>query len=113
MDAWFVAHLTDLFDACGVLEKEERFVRTIECTIWNSGIGLREFTLLNYGQMLMSDSGLWQVGADYLGHCPVQGIEMLKKVHVAYCLRYFLVHCTHSVRIRNHAPQDSAHLRTL
>ena len=42
-------------------------------------MGLREYTLLSYGKMLMAN-GFWQVGADYLAHCPTNGLGTLQEV---------------------------------
>ncbi|XP_070580141.1 nuclear pore complex protein Nup85-like [Ptychodera flava] len=60
---WFVAHLTDLLHHCGRLESHNV----------NFGSKLREFLLLEYAASLMTHDSLWQIGADYLDHCPDMG----------------------------------------
>lgn len=60
---WFVSHLTDLLYHRGTLEP-----RTL-----NFGSDSREFLLLEYATSLMSHHSLWQVGIQYLEHCPVYG----------------------------------------
>lgn len=42
-----------------------------------SDFGLREYTLVSFGCMLMSDTELWSVGADYLASCSVSGLDTL------------------------------------
>ena len=43
-----------------------------------AGASLREFLLLEYATCLMTHNSLWQVGALYLDHCPVQGKQRLE-----------------------------------
>ncbi|XP_006812065.1 nuclear pore complex protein Nup85-like [Saccoglossus kowalevskii] len=65
---WFVAHLTDLLYHCGQLESHNL----------NFGSNLREFLLLEYATSLMSHESLWQIGMDYLDHCPEVGRHYLE-----------------------------------
>lgn len=60
---WFVSHLADVLHHCGQLDPQ-----TLPF-----GANLREYLLLEYATGLMSHESLWQVGVDYLDHCPVFG----------------------------------------
>ncbi|CAH1795134.1 unnamed protein product [Owenia fusiformis] len=64
---WFVAHLTDLLQHCGQLES-----RTL-----HFGSNLREYLILEYASSLMSHDSLWQIGINYLDHCPEYGRQYL------------------------------------
>lgn len=39
---------------------------------------LHESLILEYGTTLMSHRSLWQCGASYLIHCPIQGLARLE-----------------------------------
>ncbi|XP_064460878.1 nuclear pore complex protein Nup85-like [Ornithodoros turicata] len=60
---WFSAHLADLLFHGGQLE-----VHKVDYAA-----PLREHIILEYVSSLMSHHSLWQVGVDYLDHCPRQG----------------------------------------
>lgn len=60
---WFVSHLTDLLYHRG----------TLESRVLSYGSDSREFLLLEYATSLLSHHSLWQVGIQYLEHCPVFG----------------------------------------
>ena len=71
---WYPAHLLDLLHHSGSLEsnlgqQNEQI---------QAGASLREFLLLEYATCLMTHNSLWQVGALYLDHCPVQGKQRLE-----------------------------------
>jgi nuclear pore complex protein Nup85 len=79
---WFPAHLLDLLYHGEQLEgmghglgptagSEDGFHQ-------QSGARLREFLLLEYATSLMGHHSLWQVGANYLDHCPTQGKQRLQ-----------------------------------
>ncbi|XP_076457331.1 nuclear pore complex protein Nup85-like [Babylonia areolata] len=65
---WFGAHLTDILHHCGQIDSQKL----------EFGSNLREYLLLEYVAGLMSHDSLWQVGIDYLDHCPVFGKEQMK-----------------------------------
>ncbi|KAK7111394.1 nuclear pore complex protein Nup85-like [Littorina saxatilis] len=65
---WFGAHLTDILHHCGQIDSQKL----------PFGSNLREYLLLEYVAGLMSHHSLWQVGVDYLDHCPVFGKEHMK-----------------------------------
>lgn len=65
---WFAAHLTDILHHCGQIDSQKLAF----------GSNLREYLLLEYVSGLMSHKSLWQVGIDYLDHCPVFGKEHMK-----------------------------------
>ena len=70
-NGWFAAHLVDLLYTCGrlkVLDKDQ-----IEVTSQ-----LHESLILEYGNTLMGHHSLWQCGASYLIHCPIQGLARLE-----------------------------------
>ncbi|XP_029832878.2 nuclear pore complex protein Nup85 isoform X2 [Ixodes scapularis] len=67
-DWWFSAHLADLLFHAGQMEASN----VKYCNV------LREYLLLEYASYLMSHGSLWQVGVDYLDHCPQQGREFLE-----------------------------------
>merc|ERR1711997_481792 len=71
---WYPAHLLDLLHHSGSLEsnlgqQNEQI---------QAGASLREFLLLEYATCLMTHNSLWQGGALYLDHCPVQGKQRLE-----------------------------------
>lgn len=63
---WFVTHLTDLLYHCGHLGQI------------NYGARLREFHIIDYAGSLMSHNSLWQIGVDYMDHCPEMGRQYLE-----------------------------------
>lgn len=65
---WFSAHLCDLLFHGGQLEAYKV----------DYASQLREYLLLEYASSLMSHPSLWQVGVDYLDHCPRQGRSQLE-----------------------------------
>ncbi|XP_019697950.1 nuclear pore complex protein Nup85 isoform X2 [Harpegnathos saltator] len=70
-NGWFAAHLMDLLFKCGkltILNKEKT----------NMTEKLHESLVLEYGTTLMGHRSLWQCGASYLVHCPVQGLARLE-----------------------------------
>ncbi|CAJ0950428.1 unnamed protein product [Ranitomeya imitator] len=60
---WFVAHLTDLLDHCQLFQSHKLYF----------GSNMREHLLLEYAAGLFSHHSLWQLGVDYLDHCPELG----------------------------------------
>ncbi|XP_066442218.1 nuclear pore complex protein Nup85 [Eleutherodactylus coqui] len=60
---WFVAHLTDLLDHCQLFQSHNLYF----------GSNMREHLLLEYASGLFSHHSLWQLGVDYLDHCPELG----------------------------------------
>ncbi|XP_075702838.1 nuclear pore complex protein Nup85 isoform X2 [Rhinoderma darwinii] len=60
---WFVAHLTDLLDHCQLFQSHNLYF----------GSNMREHLLLEYASGLFSHHSLWQLGIDYLDHCPELG----------------------------------------
>ncbi|KAM9296928.1 nuclear pore complex protein Nup85 [Gastrophryne carolinensis] len=60
---WFVAHLTDLLDHCQLFQSHNLYF----------GANMREYLLLEYASALFSHHSLWQLGVDYLDHCPEKG----------------------------------------
>ncbi|XP_044154298.1 nuclear pore complex protein Nup85 [Bufo gargarizans] len=60
---WFVAHLTDLLDHCQLFQSHNMYF----------GSNMREHLLLEYASGLFSHHSLWQLGVDYLDHCPELG----------------------------------------
>ncbi|XP_076651804.1 nuclear pore complex protein Nup75 [Halictus rubicundus] len=70
-NGWFATHLVDLLYTCGrlkVLDKDQ-----IEVTSQ-----LHESLILEYGNALMEHHSLWQCGASYLMHCPMEGLARLE-----------------------------------
>ncbi|XP_076169485.1 nuclear pore complex protein Nup75 [Ptiloglossa arizonensis] len=70
-NGWFATHLVDLLYTCGklkILDKDQ-----IEVT--NQ---LHESLILEYGNALMGHHSLWQCGASYLIHSPIQGLARLE-----------------------------------
>ncbi|KAL8565032.1 hypothetical protein ACOMHN_003408 [Nucella lapillus] len=65
---WFGAHLTDILHHCGQIDSQRLAF----------GSNLREYLLLEYVAGLMTHNSLWQVGIDYLDHCPVFGKDQMK-----------------------------------
>lgn len=60
---WFVAHLTDLLDHCQLFQSHNLYF----------GSNMREHLLLEYASGLFTHHSLWQLGVDYLDHCPELG----------------------------------------
>ncbi|XP_068118039.1 nuclear pore complex protein Nup85 [Hyperolius riggenbachi] len=60
---WFVAHLTDLLDHCQIFQSHSLYF----------GANMREYLLLEYASGLFSHHSMWQLGVDYLDHCPEMG----------------------------------------
>lgn len=70
-NGWFAAHLIDLLYMCGklkIIDKDQ-----IDVTAQ-----LHESLILEYGNTLMGHHSLWQCGASYLIHCPMQGLSRLE-----------------------------------
>ncbi|CAL7936069.1 unnamed protein product [Xylocopa violacea] len=70
-NGWFAAHLVDLLYTCGklkILDKDQIEVSS----------QLHESLILEYGTTLMGHHSLWQCGASYLIHCPIQGLARLE-----------------------------------
>ncbi|XP_076636504.1 nuclear pore complex protein Nup75 isoform X1 [Colletes latitarsis] len=70
-NGWFATHLVNLLYTCGrlkILDKDQ-----IEVT--NQ---LHESLILEYGNALMGHHSLWQCGASYLIHSPIQGLARLE-----------------------------------
>ncbi|KAB0793485.1 hypothetical protein PPYR_13105 [Photinus pyralis] len=71
-NGWFVSHLVDLLYHAGRLEglysDETKVI----------GSRLRESFLLDYGTLLMGHHSLWQVGLNYLDHCPTEGLSTIE-----------------------------------
>jgi len=65
---WFAAHLMDMLHHCDKMNSEQM----------SYGVTLREFLLLDYVASLMSHDSLWQIGANYLDHCPMYGKQHLE-----------------------------------
>ncbi|XP_043282571.1 nuclear pore complex protein Nup85 [Venturia canescens] len=70
-NGWFAAHLTDLLYNCEKLN-------IIDKNQTNVTAQLHESLILDYGSTLMSHPSLWQCGASYLEHCPMQGAARLE-----------------------------------
>ncbi|XP_060521243.1 nuclear pore complex protein Nup85 [Cylas formicarius] len=71
-NGWFVSHLTDILYHSGKLTALGKEVESF------SAEKLRESFLLEYGIMLMGHSSLWQVGLNYLDHCPNDGLQTIE-----------------------------------
>lgn len=71
-NGWFVSHLIDLLYHCGRLEALQSDDTNL------MGGRLRECFLLDYGTLLMGHNSLWQVGLNYLDHCPTEGLSTIK-----------------------------------
>ncbi|KAK2583314.1 hypothetical protein KPH14_009316 [Odynerus spinipes] len=70
-NGWFAAHLIDLLYKCGklnILNKQQI----------NVTAQLHESLILEYATNLMCHHSLWQCGASYLVHCPIQGLARLE-----------------------------------
>ena len=71
---WYPAHLLDLLHQSGNLEanlgQQNEHLQ--------AGASLREFLILEYATCLMTHNSLWQVGAIYFDHCPVQGKQRME-----------------------------------
>lgn len=75
-DPWLVAHLTDLLDKLGLVEDDsERFDQS-----------LRTHFLLNYTDILQSDTHLWRITGDYLALCGNEGWHRMKELLVRVAL---------------------------
>ncbi|GAA96838.1 uncharacterized protein L969DRAFT_87937 [Mixia osmundae IAM 14324] len=61
LDAWLVAHLTDLFEKMGLLEAAPQ------------GPSLRDWFILRWADCLRSDDALWRIALDYLSACGEAG----------------------------------------
>ncbi|KAG7189414.1 hypothetical protein KM043_017118 [Ampulex compressa] len=70
-NGWFAAHLIDLLYNCGKLKVLDK--HQVDVTAQ-----LHESLILEYGNTLMSHHSLWQCGASYLIHCPMQGAARLE-----------------------------------
>ncbi|XP_074598951.1 nuclear pore complex protein Nup75 [Brevipalpus obovatus] len=67
-NSWFAAHLIDLFYHDEILGSDDQ--KELE--------KMREYFLLDYGDVLMRDSELWEVGVAYLESSPSFGLESLR-----------------------------------
>lgn len=63
LDTWLSTHLVDFISACNMLEAPPVAM----------DIDVREYALLQYGELLIIDAELWSLGADYFGACPTFG----------------------------------------
>ncbi|XP_015176439.1 PREDICTED: nuclear pore complex protein Nup85 [Polistes dominula] len=70
-NGWFAAHLIDLLYNCGKLNVMDKHQKDITAQ-------LHESLILEYATTLMGHHSLWQCGASYLMHCPIQGLARLE-----------------------------------
>ncbi|XP_068969300.1 nuclear pore complex protein Nup85 isoform X2 [Bombus flavifrons] len=70
-NGWFATHLVDLLYVCGKLKILDRDQIKVSSQ-------LHESLILEYGNTLMAHHSLWQCGASYLIHCPIQGLARLE-----------------------------------
>lgn len=70
-NGWFAAHLIDLLYHCGRLNIVDKHQINVTAQ-------LHESLILEYGSTLMGHHSLWQCGASYLMHCPLQGLARLE-----------------------------------
>ncbi|XP_071540417.1 nuclear pore complex protein Nup85 isoform X2 [Panulirus ornatus] len=68
-NTWFTAHLTDLLCHTMGQKADQKFLTE-----------LRESLLLDYADVLVGHSSLWQIGIMYLDHCGPPGIAMSQVV---------------------------------
>ncbi|KAF7414673.1 hypothetical protein HZH68_003162 [Vespula germanica] len=70
-NGWFAAHLIDLLYNCGKLNIIDKHQMNVTAQ-------LHESLILEYATTLMGHHSLWQCGASYLIHCPIQGLARLE-----------------------------------
>ncbi|KAI4495440.1 hypothetical protein M0802_008654 [Mischocyttarus mexicanus] len=70
-NAWFAAHLIDLLYNYGKLNIVDKNQKDITAQ-------LHESLILEYATTIMGHHSLWQCGASYLIHCPIQGLARLE-----------------------------------
>lgn len=72
LDSWLSAHLADVMEA----------IHLIDSDVFDSGLTLRQWYILDYAQYLQTDPGLWRLTVDYLCSCGDIGKEMADEVLV-------------------------------
>lgn len=70
-NGWFAAHLIDLLYKCGKLNILNKHQINVTAQ-------LHESLILEYATNLIGHHSLWQCGASYLIHCPIQGLARLE-----------------------------------
>ena len=68
IDPWLAAHLADILNKINLAPDDK---------VSGFSTELREFYLLNFVEILISDPILWQLGFAYLNHCEILGESYL------------------------------------
>ncbi|KAF8842387.1 hypothetical protein BDN67DRAFT_899400 [Paxillus ammoniavirescens] len=78
LDPWFGAHLADIMEPLGLVEKE---------VTDDSGLTVRDYYVLTYAQYLHADPALWRITVAYMFSCGKIGARTADEVLVRVPLR--------------------------